>query len=146
MPVPEQPVVADTLHSGGQGVQQKAADKFVCRQRHDFLLVVVGVVLPTEADVTVFHVEQAVIGDGDPMGVSTDVIEHLCGAGKGRFGMDHPFFFRTGSRYRWKASRFCSSAKVEKKCNSPLLKACSSICRKQRRKKRESTLTGQEEV
>jgi len=48
-------------------MQQEAADKFVGRERHDFLLVVVGVVLPAEADVAVFHVEQAVVGDGNPM-------------------------------------------------------------------------------
>jgi len=57
LPVTEQPVVADSLQPRGQRVKQEAADKFIGRERHDFLPAVIGVVLPPEAHVALLHIE-----------------------------------------------------------------------------------------
>ena len=60
-------------------------------KRHRLLLVVVAIVLPAETDLTVLDVEQAIVGDGDAVGIAADVVEHLLGSGERALGIDHPF-------------------------------------------------------
>jgi hypothetical protein len=67
-------LVADPLHARRQGVQQEAADKFVGGQSHGFLLVVIGVVLPAEANITVVHIEQAVVAEPDRRSAGADLL------------------------------------------------------------------------
>jgi len=55
-------------------------------QRHHLGLAVVAVVLPSEADLAVVEPDQAAVGDGDAMGVATEIAEHLFGPGKRRLG------------------------------------------------------------
>ena len=56
------------------------------------------IVLPAEADLAVFQVEQAVIGDGDTVREATDVVQHLCGSREGPLGVDDPFDLPDGSQ------------------------------------------------
>jgi hypothetical protein len=89
--IAEEAVVADTLESLRQDVEQKATDELVCRQSHGFLLVVVTVVLPLKTDLPVLDTDQAVVGNGHPVSVAPNVVENLVGSGKGFFGIDYPF-------------------------------------------------------
>ena len=43
-----------------------------------------------EAHGAVVETAQALVSDGDPVGVATEVVEDLFGAGEGRLGIDHP--------------------------------------------------------
>ena len=45
-----------------------------------------AVVAPAEADLTVLDGEEAVVGDGDAVGVLAEVVEDLVGAGEGGLG------------------------------------------------------------
>ena len=54
------------------------------------------VVAPAEADLTVLHGEEAVVGDGDAVGVAAEVVEDLVGAGEGALGVDDPLGLAEG--------------------------------------------------
>ena len=68
-------------------MQQKAAEELVGAQRHDLDFVAVCVVPPAKADLRAVKARQAVVGDGDAMGVTPQISEHLGGAGKQRTGI-----------------------------------------------------------
>ena len=55
-----------------------------------------AVVPPTEADLTVLDGEEAVVGDGDAVGVAPEVVEDLVGAGEGGLGVDDPLGLAEG--------------------------------------------------
>lgn len=67
----EQSVVADTGEARRQDVQCEPPDEFVGVQRHRFGLGAVFVVFPGEGDVAVGKIQDAVVADGDAVGVST---------------------------------------------------------------------------
>ena len=54
-------------------------------------LTVVPIVFPLEVDLTVFDVDEAVVGDGHAMSVTAHVVEYLLGSGERTLGIDHPF-------------------------------------------------------
>ncbi len=85
--------VADTVKSWRQDMDQKAADELIARQRHGLDLVGMTIVAPLEGHRCVVDVEETMIGDGHPMGISAKVIEHLLRSGKRRLGVDHPLLF-----------------------------------------------------
>ncbi len=99
MSVGEKAIVADAHESGRKNVEQKAPNKFLGAQRHGALLIVAFVVLPAEADFAILDGLYATIGDGDSMGVASEVLEHLGGTAERTFGVDDPLFVPVGSRY-----------------------------------------------
>ena len=54
------------------------------------------VVAPAEADLTVLDGEEAVVGDGDAVGVLAEVVEDLVGPGEGALGVDDPLGLAEG--------------------------------------------------
>ena len=90
--VGEEAEVADSLKAGGQSVQQEASDKFFGRDGHHFglLFVFVPVVLPLEDDLFFFVREQALVGDGDFVGVAAKIGQHVLRTSEGWFGVDDP--------------------------------------------------------
>src|SRR5262249_7067058 len=88
--------VAQALEATGQGMQQEAADKLGGQEGQQVLPVAVPIVLPTESHLVGFEFYQALIGDGDAMGVAAEVGEHLLWPTEGRLGIDHPFFTTQG--------------------------------------------------
>ena len=98
--IAEEAIVADSVEAVGQHVEQKAPNELICRQGHGFLLVVIAIVLVAELHLTIFDIEQAVVGDGDAMSVASHVVEYLLGPGKGWFGIDDPFCLPEGSEIR----------------------------------------------
>ena len=71
-------------------MQQEAPQEFVRRYGHYLLPLLMFIVLVGEGYVTVFPVLQPVIGDGHPMGVTTQIIEDLVRATEWRLGVDDP--------------------------------------------------------
>jgi hypothetical protein len=51
----------------------------------------VCVIPPAEGDLAVAHGEEAVITDGDPVGISAEVLKDALGAIEGWFAIDDPF-------------------------------------------------------
>ena len=87
----EEAVITDPLKAPGNDMQQKAADEFLTCQRHGFLLVVVAIILPAEADVGVVHAFQSIVGDGHAVRVTSDIVQNLFRPSEGPLGMDDPF-------------------------------------------------------
>ena len=67
----EEAEIADLAEPRRQRVQQEAADEFRRGQRHLAALAAAPVVAPAEAHQAVADGEQAVVGDGHPVGVGT---------------------------------------------------------------------------
>ena len=95
----EQTVMANAMESQGQDMDEEAADELMCRQGHELVagLSLGPVVLPFKGDAIVITGDKAAIGDGDTVGVSTEIGEHGLGSGEGAFGIDHPFDLTQGS-------------------------------------------------
>ncbi|BCH19693.1 hypothetical protein MesoLjLa_65440 (plasmid) [Mesorhizobium sp. L-2-11] len=62
----------------------------VRRNCHDLLPIAVPIVLPVEGDFVVLDGDEAIVGNGDAVGIAADVIEDLFGSGEGRLGIDDP--------------------------------------------------------
>jgi len=54
-------------------------------------LVLGSIVFPLKRDLAIFHSQQALVGNGDAMGVAAEIFQHLLRTAEGRLGIDHPF-------------------------------------------------------
>src|SRR5437867_12186395 len=79
----EEAVMADAVKAVRQGVQEEATDELVGGKRHHFGLVVVPVIAPAEAQLSLFEPDEPAVGDGDAMGVAAEIGEDLIGAAEG---------------------------------------------------------------
>jgi len=79
-------------------MQQETAQELFGGQGHLPLLISVGIVLPTEGDLIVLESEQAVVGDGHPMGVAGEITQHMMRAAERRFGIDDPVLTEQGAQ------------------------------------------------
>ena len=90
--VGEEAKVADANKAFGEQVQQETAQELIAREGHDFLLIVVGGVTPAEGDLAVGQCDQAMVGDGDAVGIAAEILQHVLGSTEGWFGVDDPVF------------------------------------------------------
>ena len=65
--------MTDADKAFGKQVQEEAAQELIQRQGHQLVFIVVGGVAPTKGDGVVDQGNQALVGDGDTMGVVTEV-------------------------------------------------------------------------
>src|SRR5208337_492904 len=89
--IAEEPVIANAVESTGENVEEESPDELLRRESHGFLLIVVTVVPPVELDLSVFDIQQSMVGNRDSVGVAAQVVDHLLRSGEGRFGVDDPF-------------------------------------------------------
>ena len=92
-PIGQKAEVANAHESFGQNMQKESTLELDRSQRHYFLPVAVCIILPSESNSLSIERKQAVIGNGDPMGVSAQVAQHVDGVAKGRLGVNDPVFF-----------------------------------------------------
>ena len=71
-------------------MEEETAQELMGRNGHDLLLAAVGVVSPAERDAIVLEGHEAMVGDGDAVGVAGQVVEHVFGAAEGRLGINDP--------------------------------------------------------
>ena len=78
---------------GREHVEEHAPDELGRCQRHGLLAGRAGpaIVLVAEAHAAVVEAAQALVADGDPVGVTAEVVEDLLGTGEGSLRVDHPF-------------------------------------------------------
>ncbi len=90
--VGEKAEVAHAVKAVGQHMQQEASDEFVRMKAHNLLAIapVTTIILPAESDVIIVDRDDAAVGDGDTVGIATEIGAHLCGAAEGRLGIDDP--------------------------------------------------------
>ena len=88
--VGEETIVADAMESVWKSVQQEASDELIGAQGHELGLVVVAIVLPAEADLSLVQTHEAAVGDGDAMDVAAEIGEDLGRAAERGLGVDDP--------------------------------------------------------
>jgi hypothetical protein len=91
-------------------MKKEPPDKFICLQRHGLLTVTVGIISPEKRNIAVPDSEDAVIADGDSMGISAEVLKGPLGAIKGRFAIDDPLLLIEMSPERFEGSGFLEMA------------------------------------
>ena len=82
--------VADANEASGQHMLAEAAQELPCGERHDALLVAMCVVFPSEAYVVTIEAEQALVADGDTVGIAAEIPQHARRLTEGRLGIDYP--------------------------------------------------------
>lgn len=75
----------------GQYVEQESSDKLTGIKGHHFSSVPVGIILPGKGYFPSLSADEAMIGESDPVGIPTKVLDHGFGAMEGRLAIDHPF-------------------------------------------------------
>ena len=86
----EQAVMANAVEAFGEDVDQEAPDELMDRQGHGLvaLWLLSSIILPGEGDVFVVDADEPTVGDGDPMGIAGEVVEHRVWSGEGFLGVD----------------------------------------------------------
>jgi hypothetical protein len=74
----------------GQHVEEETPQEFRSQKRHLPQFAPVGVVFPPEGHAFAVKRQEPMVGNGNPMGVSAQVTQHLRGAAKGGFGINRP--------------------------------------------------------
>ena len=93
----EEAVVANTLKSFGQNVEQEPTDELLGGECHGLVTAVVAIVLPAKLNLPVVEPEQAIVRDSNPVGVPCDVLEDLLRSAERWLGVDLPVYFPGGS-------------------------------------------------
>lgn len=75
-----------------QDMKEKAPEELGALEGECFLEGGVLGVAVAEGDGLLAHVEDALVGDADLVGVAAEISEHLPGSGEGAFGEDDPLF------------------------------------------------------
>jgi len=75
-----------------QDMEEEPADKLLGLEYHGLLAVMVRIISPEEGNLAVADGEEAVIADGDSVGISAQVLQDPLDASEGPFAIDHPFF------------------------------------------------------
>ena len=91
--VGEKPEVANADEAHGQSVEKESPNKFFRGQGHGLALVAIPAISKGKGDDSVFDVEDAIVGDGDPMGIAAEVVEDFFGSAEWRLGVDDPWLF-----------------------------------------------------
>ena len=66
--------MSDPYVAGRQDMKQEPSDELIRLDRHGLLCITLGVVPPAEGNLAVVHIEDTVITDGYPVGISTQVL------------------------------------------------------------------------
>jgi len=73
-----------------QYVKQEPSDEPISLQRHGLFAVIVGIITPEKGDIALPDIEDAVVADGDPVGISAEVLKYPLGATEGWLAIDNP--------------------------------------------------------
>src|SRR5260370_34803220 len=83
--------VEDADESGREDVQQEAAQELVGAQRHQTLFVFVSGIAPAESDNAVGECDEAMVRDGDAMGVLAEVAKRMLRPAEGTLRVHYPW-------------------------------------------------------
>jgi len=93
-------------------MKKEPADKLVGLEGHGLLTVMVGIIAPEEGNLSVLGVEDAVITDRDPMGISGEVLQDAVGAIEGGFAIDGPLILVEAPQEGFKGSGILEMTEV----------------------------------
>lgn len=72
--VGQEPIVSDSYVSMREHMEEEPPDKLLGLDGHGLLFVAIGVVPPAEGDLAILEGKDAVVADGDPVGVPAEVL------------------------------------------------------------------------
>src|ERR1700737_3773500 len=84
---PKARIGGEPLGSTWGGGREEAPQELLRREGHGGLLAAVRVVLPAEGNPGVGDREQAMVGDGDAMGITSQIVQYMLGAAEGWLGI-----------------------------------------------------------
>jgi hypothetical protein len=84
--------VSDAHISRGKYMKEEPSDEFIGLQGHGLLFITIGIIPPAEGDIAVLHLEDTVIADSYPVGISAQILKNTLSAVKRRLAIDNPFF------------------------------------------------------
>jgi len=71
-------------------MDKEAAQELTGGNGHDLLLAAVGIVSPAEGDAIALKGHEAMVGNGDAVGVAGQAVENMLGAPERWLGINHP--------------------------------------------------------
>lgn len=96
--------MADAMKSVGQTMQQEPADEFMRLQGHLTRCVVVAIILPAKCHAGIVGMHEPIAGDGDAVGITTEIGQYMRGRAEGRRGISDPAFLAQRADRLGKAS------------------------------------------
>jgi hypothetical protein len=88
--VGEQSEITNADQAPGQNVNEEAAQKLLVRDGHDFLLTAMCIIFPAKGNPLILKGNQAMVGNGDAMGIAGEIVENVLGTTEGRLSVNHP--------------------------------------------------------
>src|SRR4030042_4471375 len=73
-------------------MKEEPSDELICLESHDLLFITIGIVPPAEGDIAVLNLEDTVITDSYPVGISAQILKDTLGAVERGFAIANPFF------------------------------------------------------
>ncbi len=104
-PVGEEAEVADAHKATRQQVQQEAAQELIDSQSHDPLFVAVSGVAPAKGYVALGESNQPAVGNGDAMGVGSEISQPMFRSSERPLGVDDPIVTEQYPQPRGKGAR-----------------------------------------
>jgi len=77
---------------------QESAKELLAGESHRALLVVIRIVLPTESNLGIGDGENPMVGNGDAMRVTSEVLQDVLWPAKRWFGIDDPILLKQRSQ------------------------------------------------
>jgi hypothetical protein len=85
--------------AAGQNMQQETSQELLRGERHLLFLIAVGVIVPAEGNLVVLESQETLVGDGHPMGVASEIAQHMLGTTEGWLGSRHSSARRMAVEY-----------------------------------------------
>lgn len=92
--------MADADQPFRENMDQESSQKLIRGNRHDLLLIAPNVVFPAKRDSIILECHQSVVGDGDAMCISRQIVQNMFRTSEGWLDVDHPVFAEEESQER----------------------------------------------
>jgi hypothetical protein len=113
VPVAEQSVVAYTMESAGQDVQDEAAQQLGRWESEDLLLATVGGVAPAQSHKTIAKTEEPIVGQRDTVSVAGKVVQDLLRTAEGFLCVDDPIVLPEFTEWETSSDRIVAECLAE---------------------------------
>ena len=91
---------------------EEPAKELFARESHGSLFVVIRIILPAEADLGFGNGENPMVGDGDAMGITSQVLQDMVRPAKRRLRIDDPIVLKQGAQEALEMPFFCQRQTV----------------------------------
>ena len=98
--------MADADQPFRENVDQESSQKLVCGNRHDLLLTAPCVVFPAKRNSIILESHQSMVGDGDAVRITGEIVQNMLGTSEWGLGIDDPVLTKELSKKFSKAMWF----------------------------------------